>query len=99
MFDYLYTFSEIFTFVAFSWVMWECIKLLRFFYRNNEKIAKLLTREFLTDLLTAVVTILMGIFLTLDFTDGVKALVIARPWVGVLNALALRRLYNHYKRL
>ena len=91
--------AEIATVLAFGWVIWEAAKLVSFFMRNNEKVARLLTWEFATDLALAVVTVFMGLFLFIEWKAGTNALILIRPFVGVLNAIALRRLYNHYKRL
>lgn len=95
--DWLLDVSEVLTVVAFAWIVWEVLKLTIFFWGDDSKLARLKTREFLTDALTAFLTIAMGVFLFMDWADGVKALVILRPAVGVLNAIALRQLYNHFR--
>lgn len=94
---WLITTAEVLTVVTFLWVCWEVYKLTLFFWQDKSKLARLKTQEFLTDALTALLTISMGLFLYLNWEEGVKALVIVRPIVGVLNAIALRRLYNHFR--
>lgn len=95
--EWLLTAAELLTALAFLWVVWEVLKLVAFFWRDSSKLARLKTQEFLTDALTAAVTIAMGLFLFLDWSEGVKGLIVLRPLVGVLNAIALRNLYNHFR--
>lgn len=97
--DWLITAAEIATMVAFIWVCWEAYKLTVFFWNDKSKLARLKTNEFLTDALTAILTVFMGLALYFNWQEGVKTFVIIRPIVGVLNAIALRRLYNHFRGL
>lgn len=97
--EWLILFSEIMTFFVCLWLVYEGMKLCLFFFGDGQCVSKLLTQEFLTDSLTALLTMIMGLFLFLDFKEGVKGLVIIRPWIILLNVIAFRRLYNHYKRI
>lgn len=94
----LLTVAEFLTAIAFFWVMWEVAKLCVFFWDDKSKLARLKTWEFLTDGLMALVTVGMGVALFFDHSGSVKILVLFRPLVGVANAIALRRLYNHFRR-
>jgi hypothetical protein len=95
--EWLIVTAEATTVFAFTWITWEVAKLTVFFWKDKSMLARLKTQEFFTDALTAALTILMGLFLFINWEEGVKGLVVIRPIVGVLNALALRRLYNHFR--
>ena len=96
-FDWLRTFAELATVFSFAWIVWEVVKLTAFFWNDKSKLARLKTHEFLTDALTALLTLFMGFFLFINWHAGIMGLILIRPIVGILNAIALRRLYNHFR--
>ena len=95
--EWLMTFSEVLTVVTCVWLIYEGLKLFKFFYGHRDKLTKLLSLEFITKVGTGVMTLLMGVFLYLDHVEGVKTIVILRPIFIGLSAYALHRLYKFYK--
>lgn len=91
--------AEIATFVAALYPLYFSYRLTLYFRGHREKLAKMFNFEFLTDLLNFGLTLLMGVFLFTNWSDGVWGLVFIRPIIIVLNGVALHRLYNHYTRL
>lgn len=94
--EWLLVFSEFLTIVVCIWIVLESMRIVKFFYKNPDKMAKLLTWNFFTDTLTYFVTLAMGLSLFFNEIEAVKSLVIIRPWVLVLNGIALRKLVNHF---
>lgn len=92
-------FSEIATIVMGAWLVLEALRLTLYFVRGRSKTTVLLRNEFLSDTLQAAVTLSMGLALLLKDKFFVEFLVVARPWVLLLNIYALRKLRHHYKRM
>ncbi len=90
--------AELVTVMACVWLIVEAVKLFKFFHHHNDRLAKLLTFDFATKGLYALVTLFMGWFLYFDFAEGVKFLVIIRPLFICLSAYALHLLYRYYKK-
>jgi len=91
-------FAELATVISCIWLIVEAIKLFKFFYHHDDRLTKLLSFEFATKGLYALITLFMGWFLYFDFAEGVKFLVIIRPAFICLSAYALHRLYHFYKK-
>lgn len=91
-------FSEALTIIAAIWLIYEGLKLFSFFKGHRDVLTRLLSWEFGTKVLYAIITLLMGTFLFYDFREGVKFLVVIRPYFVLLSALALHRLRMYYKR-
>lgn len=89
--------AEILTIIACLWLIYEGLKLFTFFWHHEDRLTRLLSFEFLSKTLLAIVTFFMGLFLFLDFSNGVKFIVVIRPAFVFLSAYALHRLYNFYK--
>ena len=95
--EWLLTSAEFLTVVACLWLAYEGLKLFVFFFNHKEKLSKLLSLEFMTKVLVAVMTLLMGTFLFFDYVEGVNTIVVLRPVFIGLSAYALHKLYAFYK--
>ena len=97
--EWLLTLSEALT-VIFSIALIIVLSLLvSYFYKYSSKLDKLLTKAFFADVLRTVVTFGMGAALYFDWADGVKTLVVVRPWIILYSCYAMWGLYKHYRKL
>lgn len=62
----------------------------------SSKLDNLLKWALVSELLRTIITIFMGLFLYTDWADGVKVLVIIRPWVLLFACWAMGSLILHY---
>lgn len=97
--EWLLSVSESLTFIfAASLTVASIVGFCLFcFYYSRLDI--LLRRAFLSEILRTIVTLLMGVFLFTDFAEGVKALVVIRPWVLLYATYAVGALVAHYMEL
>lgn len=72
---------------------------LTLFFAKGDTLAQRLKSEYFTDFLGFAVLFFMGVGLFFNWPLLVKIDVIIRPFVVLLNLIAMRRLYEHYKRL
>ncbi|MAI17144.1 MAG: hypothetical protein CBC71_06290 [Rhodobacteraceae bacterium TMED111] len=86
--------------VAFSMALIGILILLvSVFWSYSSKLDVLLRRAFIAETLRAVVTLLMGACLYLNWADGVKVIVVLRPWILLYACWAMLRLLIHYMHL
>lgn len=98
--EWLINFSEILTILTSIWVLYEVAKLV-FMYAHHKKggvFAKILTWTFLAKAFTSIVIMMMGLFLYLNWTNGVKFLVVFRPFIELFGGFWLRRLRKYHER-
>lgn len=95
--DGFLNFAEGATIIACLWLLWEAFRLTKFFAHDDSKLAHLLTWEFLTKAGTAIITLLMGFFLYINYAEGVKYIVVIRPIFICFSAYALHQLYRFYR--
>lgn len=97
--DWMVQAAELTT-IALSIVgLFVSLMLTNFFGKDSRTLSQRLRSEYFTDFLGFVVLLVMGYALFFNMPWLVKIDVIVRPFVVLLNILAMVRLYLHYRKL
>jgi len=96
--DAVRTVSEALTIIFAVPAFYYTLRLATFFIKSDKQLSKFLKHEYWSDFLLYIVTFSIGAALFFNNDISFYTLVILRPWVILLNVLALRKLYRHLKR-
>lgn len=97
--DWLVWIAEYSTFVFAGLLCLIFIFLWGLFAKFQSHLDILLTNSFKAEFYRTLVTVFMGLFLYLDWVDGIQSLIIIRPLVIAYSCYCLGHLLKHYLEL
>lgn len=94
--EYILTAHELFTVIISIVGIGISLYLSNFFRKDKSALSVKLYHEYITDFLACVVMLIMGLSLYFNMPLAVKMAVLIRPYVLLLNVVAMVRLYKHF---